>query len=399
VSRTRLWLVGLVLVAANLRPAIASVPPFVDPIAADLHLSAAQVGLLTTLPVVCMGLFAPLAALASRRLGAERTVLAAVAVLGIGTLGRGFGGTAGLYAGTVLAGTGIAVAGALLPALVRGRFPDLAGPVTGLYTAGLIGGAMVAAAATVPVATALRVGWPVALQLWTLPAVLALGWWLPVAGAHAVSARAGRVAAPWGSGRAWLATLFMGGQSLLYYASLAWLAPRYTSLGVDPAQAGLLLGVFSFLQLFSALGLPVLAHRHGRIEVWIAVSVATTTGSLVAIALAPSAAPWLWAALLGLGMGGQFALALTVLAGLGATPAETAAASGMAFFVGYLLAAAGPVATGALVDGTGEYRTPFLAIAAVGVATLVAGTAAGRATRPRLAPPATLGASSPRTRS
>jgi len=379
-----------VLVATNLRPAIASVPPFADQISADLHLSAAQMGLLTTLPVVCMGLFAPVGALASRRVGMERTVLGAMALLGAGTLLRGFGGTAGLYAGTIAAGTGIAVAGALLPSLVRGRFPGRAGPVTGLYTAGLIGGAMVAAAATVPVANALGARWPVALQLWTVPALVALLGWLPMTGAHTVPnvgaarhagaphASAPHAAAPWRSTGAWLATLFMGGQSLLYYASLAWLAPRYTSLGADPTRAGLLLGMFSFTQLFSALGLPLLAHRFGRIDVWIAASLATTSGSLVAIAVAPSAAAWLWAALLGLGMGGQFALALTVLAGLGATPAETAAASGMAFFVGYLLASAGPVLAGAVYDLTGELRTPFLMLAGLGLATLVAGAAAGR---------------------
>ncbi len=384
------WLTGLVLVATNLRPAIASVPPFADQISADLHLSAAQMGLLTTLPVVCMGLFAPVGALASRRVGMERTVLGAMALLGAGTLLRGFGGTAGLYAGTIAAGTGIAVAGALLPSLVRGRFPGRAGPVTGLYTAGLIGGAMVAAAATVPVANALGARWPVALQLWTVPALVALLGWLPMTGAHTVPnvgaarhagaphASAPHAAAPWRSTGAWLATLFMGGQSLLYYASLAWLAPRYTSLGADPTRAGLLLGMFSFTQLFSALGLPLLAHRFGRIDVWTAASLATTSGSLVAIAVAPSAAAWLWAALLGLGMGGQFALALTVLAGLGATPAETAAASGMAFFVGYLLASAGPVLAGAVYDLTGELRTPFLMLAGLGLATLVAGAAAGR---------------------
>jgi MFS transporter, CP family, cyanate transporter len=414
---------GLVLVATNLRPAIASVPPFADQISADLHLSAAQMGLLTTLPVVCMGLFAPVGALASRRVGMERTVLGAMALLGAGTLLRGFGGTAGLYAGTITAGTGIAVAGALLPSLVRGRFPGRAGPVTGLYTAGLIGGAMVAAAATVPVANALGARWPAALQLWTVPALVALLGWLPMTGAHTVPtatvptatvptatvptagaashagtphasaphasapyagtphASAPHASAPWRSTGAWLATLFMGGQSLLYYASLAWLAPRYTSLGADPTRAGLLLGMFSFTQLFSALGLPLLAHRFGRIEVWIGASLATTTGSLLAIAVAPSAAPWLWAALLGLGMGGQFALALTVLAGLGATPAETAAASGMAFFVGYLLASAGPVLAGAVYDLTGELRTPFLMLAGLGLATLVAGAAAGRDAR------------------
>jgi CP family cyanate transporter-like MFS transporter len=107
---------------------------------------------------------------------------------------------------------------------------------------------------------------------------------------------------------------------------------------------------------------------------------------LVAVAVVPAAAPWApwaWAALLGLGMGGQFALALTILGSLGRGPAESAAVSGMAFFVGYPLAAAGPVAAGALHDLTGGYRTPFLALAAVGVGTLAAGVAAARAAHPR----------------
>ena len=92
----------------------------------------------------------------------------------------------------------------------------------------------------------------------------------------------------------------------------------------------------------------------------------------------PGAVPWLWASLLGLGMGGQFALALTVLSTLGASPRESAAATGMALFVGYLLAAAGPVLAGALRDATGGYTVPFAALAVFSLPVLAAGVASGR---------------------
>jgi CP family cyanate transporter-like MFS transporter len=371
------WLGALVLVAANLRTPIASVSPVVGPIARDLRLSAAATGMLTTLPVVCMGLFAPAGALASRRFGRGRVVAGAVGLILAGTALRLVPGAGPLWTATVLCGVGIAVAGALLPALVRARFPGRVGPVTGLYTAGLIGGAMLAAALTEPARTAFGGSWPAALAVWAVPAALALAVWLPLAESRPAAAGP-RAPAPWRDPTAWFAAVYMGGQSLMYYGVLAWLAARYTAVGVPAAEAGLLLGLFSATQLVSALALPVLAHRLG-LRALIAGCVSTSTAMLVAIALVPNAAPYPWTLVLGLGVGGQFALALTVLGSLGRGPAESAAVSGMAFFVGYLFAALGPVAAGALRDLTGGYRVPFLALAGVGVITLLAGvTAADR---------------------
>ena len=141
--------------------------------------------------------------------------------------------------------------------------------------------------------------------------------------------------------------------------------------------------MFSATQLVSALALPVVAHRAGGLLAGVLGSVGVSTLMLVAVAVVPGAAPWTWAALLGLGMGGQFALALTVLASLGRGPAESAAVSGMALFVGYLFSASGPVVAGALHDLTGGYRAPFLALAGVGMVTLAAGVAAARAVHRR----------------
>jgi CP family cyanate transporter-like MFS transporter len=165
----------------------------------------------------------------------------------------------------------------------------------------------------------------------------------------------------------------MGLQSLLYYASLTWLSPLFVAAGWTASRAGLLLGLFSFTQIFSALAIPALADRTGDHRPWVVACVGLATVMLAAFALAPTAAPWLWAALLGLGVGGMFALALTLLVKLASTPAAAARLSGMALLVGYLLAATGPVLAGALYDAVGNYRVPFLVLAGIGVATLALG--------------------------
>ena len=174
-------LMAVVAVALNLRPAIAAVPPLLDTIQSDLGLSAAGAGLLTALPVVCMGLFAPVGPALARRVGREAAVSWALVLVAAGTLARGLGDSvAPLYGGTLIAGIGIALGGVLLPGVVKAWFPDRPGAVTGLYTAGLVAGAMLAAAATVPLLDALGVDWPVAIAAWGLLAVAALVAWVPV---------------------------------------------------------------------------------------------------------------------------------------------------------------------------------------------------------------------------
>jgi len=347
-----------------------------DAIQRDLGLSATAAGLLTALPVVCMGAFAPAGAALARRVGQDAAVALALTLVAAGTLVRGLGPSAvALYGGTLVSGIGIALGGVLLPRVVKAWFPNRPGAVTGLYTAGLVTGAMLASAATVPLMNALGVGWPAAIAAWGLPAAAALAAWVPVTRRLRTAAEPapGPVRLPWRSGVAWRVTLYMGSQSLLYYAALTWLSPLYLAEGWTADRAGLLLGLFSLTQIFSALAVPALADRTGDHRPWIALCVGAATVMLAAIGLAPTAAPWLWAAVLGLGVGGMFALALTLLVKLASSPAGAARLSGMALLVGYLLAATGPVLAGALYDAAGSYRAPFLALAGIGVATLAVG--------------------------
>jgi CP family cyanate transporter-like MFS transporter len=374
----------LVLVALNLRPAIASVPPVLPDIQHDLGLSGTGAGVLTALPVLCLGLFAPAAAWLAGRFGVDRVVAWALVVLGAGTLARAVGGAAVLFAATFLAGIGLAVGGALLPGIVKAHFPaDRAATVTGLYTTGLAGGALLAAALTVPLRNLFGGSWAPALAVWALPAAAALLVWRRVAaagsrGPAAEPAPAAGGGLPWRSGLAWRVTLYTGLQSLLFYAALTWLSPLYRAHGWSAERAGLLLAVFSLTQLVATLGLPALADRTGDRRPWTALAVGACTAGLLVVAVAPMAAPWLAAAVIGFGTGGQFAMALTLLVDTAADPAASRRLSGMAFLVGYLLAAAGPAAVGVLHDATGGFTAAFLALTVIGVVTLALGVSVRR---------------------
>ncbi|MEO7447151.1 MAG: MFS transporter, partial [Humibacillus sp.] len=197
------WVMALALVAvaANLRTAITSVPPLLDAISHDLGLSHAAAGALTTLPVLCMGLFAPLASLVAQRLGAVAAVLAAAIAIVAGTTSR-FAADSWpvLYLGTALAGVGIALAGTLLPRLVKTFFPpERAGLITGLYMLAMMGGAAVSSALSVPLAD--RFGsWQASLGSWSVLALVGALAWAPFtlrANPHHMSGSAARGRLPW----------------------------------------------------------------------------------------------------------------------------------------------------------------------------------------------------------
>jgi MFS transporter, CP family, cyanate transporter len=310
------------------------------------------------------------------RLGERFVVIASLASIGLGAAGRAIPGVVFLYVGTALAGVGIAVAGVLLPGLVRERMPHRVGPVTGLYSCVLIGGALVASGATEPLRAALGSSPQAILGVWVLPAAVALAFWLAVRGLTVSTVERVVIRPPWRSGAAWRASLFMGAQSMLFYGTLAWLAARYTDLGFSPSTAGLLLAVFSATQMITALAMPSLAHRGRSVAGWIAASVGLTATGLLLVGVVPLGSPWLWVSVIGLGMGGNLALALLVITNAAPNPRAATAYTGMAFLVGYLLAAIGPVAAGALRDLTGNLTSVFVALTGLGAITLLLGLAA-----------------------
>ena len=368
-----LWVMvlGLVAVAANLRTVMASVPPLVQTISDDLGLSNAAMGALTTLPVLCMGVFAPSAQRLAARVGAAGAVELAAACLAVGTALRFFGGQVWpLYAGTFVAGVGIAVGGTLLPGLVKEMFPPRrSGLVTGLYMFAMMGGATASSALAVPLRDWLG-SWQGSLASWSLLGAVGLLAWFPVArgaerhrAAHPPTSVDHRL--PWRHATAWLVAAYLAAQSWQFYSSLAWLAPTYVSEGWNPTHAGYLLSAFSFAQLVSGLVGPMLTDRVHEHRLLLFGAGGLGLLGLLGLWLAPEAAPWVWAVVLGLGQGAAFSLALVLIVDYGATPSGSGRLAGMAFLISYTLASLGPTTMGAVRDATGGFEAVWLSLVAV----------------------------------
>ncbi|MCP3749840.1 MFS transporter [Pseudomonas sp. SBB6] len=378
-KRPWLLLLGLVLVALNLRPALSSMAPLLSQVCDSLGLTASQAGLLTTLPVLCLGLFAPLAPLLARRFGSERVILGILLVLAAGIAVRSAFGSTGVFVGSIMAGASIGVIGVLLPGIVKRDFPKHAGTLTGVYTMALCLGAAMAAGATVPLSERLGDSWSLGLGFWLIPALLAALIWLPQAreghGAHHVAYRVrGLLRDP----LAWQVTLYMGLQSSLAYIVFGWLPSILIGRGLSPTQAGLVLSGSVIVQLISSLSAPWLATRGKDQRLAIVIVMLMALTGLFGCLYAPLDGLWGWAIVLGLGQGGTFALALTLIV-LRSKDAHVAAnLSSMAQGIGYTLASMGPFAVGLVHDLTGGWNAVGWIFAVLGAGAIGFGLKAGR---------------------
>ncbi|MBV4525058.1 CynX/NimT family MFS transporter [Pseudomonas sp. SWRI100] len=378
--RPWLLLLGLVLVALNLRPALSSMAPVLGLVSEGLGLSASQAGLLTTLPVLCLGLFAPLAPVLARRFGSERVILGILLTLTLGIVVRSAFGVAGVFLGSLMAGASIGIIGVLLPGIVKRDFPQHAGTLTGVYTMALCLGAAMAAGATVPLAQHYEGNWALGLGFWAVPALLAMLIWLPQARqGHGLHKVAYRVRGLWRDPLAWQVTLYMGLQSSLAYIVFGWLPSILMGRGLSPTEAGLVLSGSVIVQLISSLSAPWLATRGKDQRLAIVIVMLVTLAGLFGCLYAPISGLWGWAVLLGLGLGGTFALALTLIV-LRSKDAHVAAnLSSMAQGVGYTLASMGPFAVGLVHDLTGGWAALGWIFAVLGLGAIVFGLGAGRA--------------------
>jgi CP family cyanate transporter-like MFS transporter len=375
------WWIGvsIVLVAANLRPAVVAVSPLLEEIQAVERLSGTAAGVLTALPVLCFGLLAPVAPRLAARFGIERTLVGALVVLCLGIALRIVDATAALFAGTVLVGGAIAVGNVLLPGLIKRDFAHRTGLMTGLYTMAITAGGGLAAGLTVPVARAAGLGWHGALGAWGLFALVALLVWSPQAhGAqHRPRQESGSPGGLWRNALAWQVTAFMGLQSLCFYAAAAWLPAVFVSRGADAAEAGWLLSLANGVGIAGSLVAPVVAARlRAQTAVAVAATGVTALGLLGTLLL--PGAEIVSMAVFGIGQGAALGIALTLIVLRAPDGAHASQLSGMAQSMGYLLAASGPFVLGALHDLTDSWTVPLVVLLALLAPQALSGGLAGR---------------------
>jgi MFS transporter, CP family, cyanate transporter len=370
----------VVLAGLNLRAVFASLPPLLDRIRDDLGLSASVAGLLTTCPVLCFGLLAPLAPRVVRRVSIEWVVCGCAAVTGIGAAVRGFGTVAALFAGAVLAGASVAIAQALLPVLVRTRFAGHTGALTGSFSMALTLGAALASGLAVPLTSLFGGSWRAGLAVFAVPALVAALAWLRPATANATRVQRKVPLGVLRDRRAWSVALFFAFQSMVFYAGLTWLPSVLQSEGYSEAAAGGLLALANVSQLAPALLVPVVVARRGTQTGYLVALAVVAALAMAGVSIAPSLAA-LWMVALGIAWGGALGLALMPPMLRGANVHAVASLTAMALSVGYLVAASGPWIVGLAHDLTDGWGVPVAVMVAMTLAEIVVGVPATRAWR------------------
>ncbi|MET3812518.1 MFS transporter [Arthrobacter sp. UYEF3] len=382
-TRLGAGMLGILLIAANLRVGFVTVGPLLDGMRLDLGLSAGEAGLLAGLPLLAFAICSPVAPALARALGLDRAAWLSLLLLATGIVLRSVALPGMIWVGTAFLGAGIAFLNVLMPSLVKRQFPSKVSFVTGIYTSMQGAVAAIGAAVVVPIAGASPLAWRLALGCWaglTLLALAVLVPWMrgrePRASATQATVHASR--SPWTSLLGWQVTLFMGLQSLTYYVFTAWLPGIEKTHGVPENEAGIHMALFLLVGVGASLGTGVAMTRMPDQR---AVGLAGSLLALAAflgLALAPSLM-LLWIISGAVACGSLIVVALSLFSLRAANHAQAAELSGMAQSVGYAIAGAGPLAFGLLFDATGAFKLPLLLAAGSTLLLCVLAVLVGRA--------------------
>jgi CP family cyanate transporter-like MFS transporter len=375
-------LLALGIAAFTLRAPIASVPPLIGDISDEYGLSTPAAGVLLALPLVCLGVGASFGPPLARRLGDVRGLAACTGASGLGCLLRVAPGPVALYAGTIAACLALAIAGVLLPGVVKRINPGRAGALTGGYVMLLVAGTGAVSGVAVPLEHALGGGVRPTLALMAVPGVLA-GILLALRREAVKPARDQVTVRPlrgwiWRDRVAWQVTGFLTLESVVFYSLLSWLPSIVRSHGVSPTTAGVALSVFSLVGIPTALLVPVFAERRSSQTVPIAITTLVMTAGVVGLLVSPAHPLFLWVVILGLGQGGAFGMAMTLLVLRSPDAPIAAELSGMAQTAAYLLAAGGPFVLAVVRDMTGGWTASVALVLAGCIGQLICGLVAGR---------------------
>jgi CP family cyanate transporter-like MFS transporter len=361
------------------------VGPVLAEVRAGLDMSSVTAGLLTSLPVLAFAVFGALAPWLAATVGVHRVTLGSLVAVVVGLAGRALvGSSLPFLALSMLALAGMATANVLLPSLVKLHFPDRVGRVTALYTTALAIGLTASLVLTVPISEAVGGddGWRWGIGTWAVLALLAALPWLRLVSHDQHTGQAGSGVRLLDVGRTRLGLAmagFFGLQSLQAYAVFGWFATLWRDNGFTPTIAGLLLGLVAGISIPLSLWLPAAAARAADQRMILTVVMACYPLGYVGLLVAPYTLAVPCAILVGIGAT-TFPLILTMIGLRSRTPAGTAALSGFTQSAGYLLAAVGPFAVGAIYEHTGGWTWPLVLLLVLTLPQILLGRYAARPT-------------------
>jgi MFS transporter, CP family, cyanate transporter len=368
----RALLVALFLTSLALRPQLVGIGPLVPSIQDALGTPHAVTGLLGTIPVLCMGLFAPPAAHLARRFGSRSALaLALLAIGGFGLVRLALPAAAWLIALTLPVGIGMAIGNALLPVRVKERFPHRPALATGVYVSGINLGAALATLTAVPLLHAGN-SWRAPLAVFSVGTLALCAGWLALTrpeGGHDHAAAARPLRLPWRSGIGWHLVAAFVVNSAIYYGLNTWLPDIYVERGWSESRAGALLAVLNLTQLPAGLAVAWGADRWASRRVWLGACAALEVVGMLGVALVPGGG-FAWAVLLGSTTGPLFALTMALPVDVGEGTREVAAFTGLMLGAGYTLAALAPFLLGTIRDASSGFGAVVWVLVGLSVALL-----------------------------
>ncbi|AIY05564.1 major facilitator transporter [Planococcus sp. PAMC 21323] len=357
-SALGLMVIAILFVALNLRPAISSIGPMLEPIRNDLNLSNSEVSLLTAIPVFCMGLFAPLAIVFGRKFGMKRSIAFLLSIIGVFTLLRGFlPNYPTLLISAFFIGVAIAVISPLLSAIIKHNFSTRTPALIGVYSFGMGLGASLAAGLTGVLYTVFN--WPLAIASWSLLSIVAIIIWLrveqPTEEKVEKKERKNLHESPLKNKRAWYMLLFFGFQSSLFFSMLTWLAPIAIDKGMTVLAAGGVLTLMTAVQIVGNISIPLFFDRFPNRFVWILLVLISGSIGVLLLIFGTLNIVWLAAAFIGVALGGLFPIALLMPLDETTTADRANSWTAMTQSGGYMISAFMPFIIGIIYDRTGNH--------------------------------------------
>ncbi|MGM9949135.1 MAG: CynX/NimT family MFS transporter [Lysinibacillus sp.] len=358
----QMWLAvaAIFFVSLNLRPSITSIGPLLNTITKDLGITNTQVSLLTSIPVFCMGLFAPLAVPVLRRLGYKWAVNVLVVAIGVSTAARMFlDSYAALISTSFIAGFAIAIISPMINAFIKEHFPEKIEPIIGVYSLAMGAGATLSAGFT-GVFFERSDSWQVALGLWGILSVPALILWT-IAGGRQKQKEMGQVQDtegrnPWKTKRAWLILLFFGLQTSTFFSLTTWLSPVAQEQGFSLVTAASVLTTMSIVQIIGNITIPILVNRFPNRIYWLyGLLVIGIIGGCIML-IDADWAMWTGAVLFGVSLSGLFPIGLMLPLDEAKTNGEASSWSSMVMSGGFMMSAVVPLLIGAFYDMTGTHH-------------------------------------------
>lgn len=363
-QRVKGWQLGAAIaaiffVSLNLRPSITSIGPLLNTISSDLNITNTQVSLLTSIPVFCMGLFAPLTVPVLRKLGYRWAVNLLIIVIGISTALRiMFGSYAALIITSFVAGLAIAIISPMINAFIKERFPQKLEPVIGVYSLAMGAGATLSAGFT-GIFFEKYGSWQIALGLWGLLSIPALILWTIASGKQEQLAvrqlQSTEVRNPWKTKRAWFILLFFGLQTSSFFSLTTWLSPVAQEQGFSLVTAASVLTVMSIVQIIGNIIIPILVNIFPDRVKWLygLLLIGTIGGGIMLIDA--DWAMWTGAVLFGLSLSGLFPIGLMLPLDEARNNEEASSWSSMVLSGGFMMSAIVPLLIGAAYDMTGTH--------------------------------------------